>query len=163
MLRNYNKNILLPFLIVLSLVLSPLVMADDQDEVMAVVDAYLVTETDLAEQSKLMTEDRTYIVGAPAMRHTDNVANMKMQLAGEKRRNALDPEGLLIVTAEDKMVRTYGDAAVASFTRHMNWRPSAEAVRSGSRNNTTSHLVTLVLAKVDSDWKIVHTHISLAR
>ncbi len=29
-------------------------------------------------------------------------------------------------------------------------------------NNTTRQLVTVVMAKVDGDWKIVHTHISPA-
>ena len=145
---------------VLALFAAPMAIADDMDDVTALLNAYIETEGDIAEQGKLMSEDRVYIVGSPAIRLTDNVANMKLQLLGEKRRNTLNPGGLYMATIEDEIVRVYGDAAVASFRRSLIWRPSVEGVRNGSSNNTARQVVTVVMAKRDGDWKIVHTHIS---
>jgi len=134
-------------------------IADDEGDVRAVVDAYIATESDLKEQAKLMTDDRVYIVGGA--RFTDNVANMRGQIAGEKLRRELDPDGVMIVTAEDPMIRMYGDTAVASFYRHWNWIPGADAVRAGRDGNAPpSQITTIVLAKMGNAWKIVHTHIS---
>ena len=134
-------------------------LADDADDVRAVVDAYIATETDLAQQAQLMTDDRTYIVAGA--RFTDNVANMRGQIAGQNLRQALDPDGMMIVTAEDVMVRVMGDAAVASFYRHWSWIPGADAVRAGRTGNAPpSQVTTVVLQKQGRDWKIVHTHIS---
>ena len=145
---------------VLALFAAPMANADDMNDVTALLNAYIETEGDIAEQGKLMSEDRVYIIGAPAIRLTDNVANMKLQLLGENRRNTLNPGGLYMATMEDKIVKTYGDAAVASFRLSLIWRPSAEGVRNGSSNNTARQVVTVVMAKIDGDWKIVHTHIS---
>ena len=69
---------------VLALFAAPMAIADDMDDVTALLNAYIETEGDIAEQGKLMSEDRVYIVGSPAIRLTDNVANMKLQLLGEK-------------------------------------------------------------------------------
>ncbi len=74
----------------------------------------------------------------------------------------LDSKGIYYATREDQIVRVYGDAAVASFRRNLNWRPSAQGVRNGQSDSTNRQLVTVVMAKVDGDWKIVHTHISPA-
>jgi hypothetical protein len=134
-------------------------LADDADDVRAVVDAYIATETNLAEQAQLMTDDRTYIVGGA--RFTDNVANMRGQIAGQNLARTLDPDGMMIVTAEDVMVRVMGDAAVASFYRHWFFVPGADAVRAGRTGNAPpSQVTTIVLNKQGRDWKIVHTHIS---
>lgn len=134
-------------------------LADDVDDVKAVIDSYIATETDLESQADLMTDDRTYIVGGA--RFTDNVANMRGQIAGQKLNRELDPDGTLIVTAEDLTVRVIGDAAVASFYRHWNFIPGADAVRAGrGGNGPPSQITTVVLAKDGGDWKIVHTHIS---
>lgn len=155
-----NKSIhIITSLLILVYILPATSLADDEDDVMAIIDSYITTETDLAEQAKLMTDDRTYIVAG--RRFTDNVANMRGQLAGEKVREELDPDGTLIVSVEDPMLRVYGEAAVASFYRHWNWIPSAEAVKAGQPGNAPpSQIVTLVLNKSGGDWKIVHTHIS---
>ena len=55
--------------------------------------------------------------------------------------------------------RNYGDAAVASFYRYWNVLPSAQSIREG-RNpaGPPDSVVTLVMAKMGGDWKIVHTH-----
>jgi len=114
---------------------------------MAVINRYIATETNLSEQAKLMTDDRTYIVGGA--RFTDNVANMRGQIAGEKLRKALDPDGVMIVTAEDPKVRVFGDTAVASFYRHWNYIPGMNAVREGRAGNAPpSQVTTVVLNKM---------------
>ena len=139
--------------------LATTVHADDAADVQAVLDAYVRTETDLAKQAMLMTDDRTYIVGGA--RFTDNVANMKSQLAGQELRRALDPDGSMTVTIEDPLVKVYGNTAVASFYRHWNYVPGVEAVRAGRAGNAPpSQVTTVVLNKTGRDWKIVHTHIS---
>lgn len=156
-----NKNSLLGItpLIVFAFFIPTSGFADDTDDVRAVVDRYISTESDLAEQGQLMSDDRTYIVAG--RRFTDNVANMRGQLAGEKLRGTLDPDGTMITTAEDTMIKVYGDTAVASFYRHWNWIPGADAVRAGRAGNAPpSQVTTLVLNKRRGDWKIVHTHIS---
>lgn len=133
--------------------------ADSHDDVAAVIDVYLETETNLAEQAKLMTDDRTFII--EGKRHTDNVANMAGQMAQEKLFAALDPEATLILTAEDPLIKVYGDTAVASFYRHWTLIPGVDAVIAGHAGEPPpSQVVTLVLNKSRGDWKIVHTHSS---
>ncbi len=137
---------------------SPIATADDADDVRAVIDTYLATETvDLAKQASLMTDDRTFIAGG--VRQTDNVANMKNQIAGAKLGRELDPDATVIVTAEDVKIRVMGDAAVASFYRYWNVIPGATAVREGRDGGGPPNMaVTLVFEKMGRDWKIVHTH-----
>ncbi len=137
---------------------SPIASADDTDDVRAVVDEYLATESDLAKQARLMTDDRSFIAGG--FRQTDNVRNMKNQLAGEKRALELDPDAQFSVSGEDVIVRVIGDdAAVASFYRFWTVLSSADAVREGRNpQGPPNDAVTLVLAKMGNDWKIVHTH-----
>ena len=149
-------------LAVIGLFATATVQADDMDDVAALVNAYIETESDLNAQSKLMSEDRIYIVGSPAMRMTDNEVNMMGQAFGEKRREAMDSKSLYFATIEDQIIRMYGEAAVASFRRNLVFRPSADGMKNGMSNNTGRQLVTVVMAKVDGDWKIVHTHISPA-
>lgn len=138
-------------------------LADNHGEVQAVIDEYIRLESiDLAKQGELMTDDRIYLIGGT--RQTDNVANMRAQVAGEKLARALDPDAVMVVTAEDMIVRMYGNAAVASFFRHWQLTPGAQAVRNGVAGTAPpTQAVTLVLAKVDGDWKIVHTHTSVAQ
>jgi hypothetical protein len=156
------KNLGIYNLAIIALLFSFNAKADDMDDVQALVNAYIETESDLNAQSKLMSEDRIYIVGSPAMRMTDNEVNMMGQAYGEKRRKAMDSKSLYYATIEDEIVRMYGEAAVASFRRNLNFRPSAAGMKNGMSNNTARQLVTVVMAKVDGIWKIVHTHISQA-
>ncbi len=137
---------------------SPIASAADADDVRAVIDTYLATETvDLAKQASLMTDDRTFIAGG--VRQTDNVANMKNQMAGAKLGRALDPDATVIVTGEDVKIRVMGDAAIASFYRYWNVTPGAAAVREGRDGGGPPNMaVTLVFEKMGRDWKIVHTH-----
>jgi len=138
---------------------SPIASADDADDIQSVIDTYLATETtDLKKQAGLMTDDRTFIAGGA--RQTDNVANMKSQIAGAARNKELDPNATVVVTGEDVMIRVIGsNAAVASFYRYWNVISSADSVREGrNASGPPNDAVTLVLAKMGGDWKIVHTH-----
>ncbi len=141
-----------------AVVISPIASADDADDVRAVVDEYLATEGDLAKQARLMTDDRSFIAGG--FRQTDNVRNMQNQLAGEKRAKELDPGAQFSVSGEDVLIHVIGDdAAVASFYRFWTVLVSADSVREGRNpQGPPNDAVTLVLAKVGGDWKIVHTH-----
>ena len=149
------------FVLLLSMFIAPLAAADDEADVRAVLAKYVATETsDLAEQAKLMSDDRVYISGG--VRTTDNVSNMKAQVAGQNLGRELDPDRMTMVTIEDVMVNVYGDAAVASFYRYWTVIPGADAVRAGANpQGPPDQVVTLVLAKSGRDWKIVHTHQSL--
>lgn len=137
---------------------SPIAVADDIDDVRAVVNQYLATESDLERQARLMTDDRSFIAGG--FRQTDNVTNMRNQTAAAERNRELDPDVKLSVTGEDVMVRMLGDrGAVASFYRFWNVLPSADSVRAGRNpQGPPNDAVTLVLEKMGNDWKIVHTH-----
>ena len=137
---------------------APIASADDADDVRAVVDMYLATEGDLAKQARLMSDDRSFIAGG--FRQTDNVANMRNQMAAAKRNQELDPDAQFSVTGEDVMIRVIGDAAaVASFYRFWTVLASADAVRAGRNpQGPPNDAVTLVLSKMGGDWKIVHTH-----
>jgi hypothetical protein len=147
------------FIVLLAAVLiSPIAAADDADDVRAVVDEYLATESNLERQARLMTDDRSFIAGG--FRQTDNVNNMKNQIAAAKRNQELDPKTTLSVTGEDVIVRMIGDdAAVASFYRFWTVTASADSIRAGRNpQGPPNDAVTLVLGKVGNDWKIVHTH-----
>ena len=144
------------------IIVSSVAKADDMDDVLSLLDSYIETESDLMAQNALMSEDRIFIIGAPAMRMTDNKTNMMRQMHVNNRSEEMDPNSIYYATREDQIVRVYGDAAVASFRRNLNFLPSAEGMKNGMSNNTTRQLVTVVMAKVNGDWKIVHTHISPA-
>lgn len=137
---------------------APIAAADDVDDVRAVVNQYLATESDLERQARLMTDDRSFIAGG--FRQTDNVTNMRNQIAAAKRNRELDPDTKLSVTGEDIKIRMIGDAAaVASFYRFWTVLVSAESIRQGRNpQGPPDDAVTLVLGKVGNDWKIVHTH-----
>jgi hypothetical protein len=136
----------------------PIAVAADVDDVRAVVNEYLATEGDLERQARLMTDDRSFIAGG--FRQTDNIANMRNQIANAKRNQELDPDSRLSVTGEDIIIRMIGDeAAVATFYRFWTVLVSADSIRQGRNpQGPPNDAVTLVLGKVGNDWKIVHTH-----
>jgi len=136
-------------------------LADDEADIQALIDEYCRLESNLAEQGKLMTHDRIMINAG--RRQTDQATNMKVQLAGQKLNQELDPGAELIVTAVDPIIKVYGQAAVASFYRYWDLIPSAEYVKAHPGENTTGpppNIVTVVLVKQSDGWKISHMHMS---
>ena len=137
------------------LAFAPLALADDMDDVMALVAKYAETAEDLAAQSKLMRDDRVMITN---IRQTDNDQNMEIQMAARKANEAASGgKTRFITTVEDPHVAVYGNVAVASFIRIFNVFPHNQPPAGGNPN-----WVTLVMVKEGGNWKIAHTHLSPA-
>lgn len=145
-------------LAILTLVLTATVvpaLADDHDDVVAVIEEYLRTEDvgDLATQENIMSSERVWLV-TNAGRRLDQEENFEIQ---KKTRAAAKKAGTavtMVSEARDIEVRMHadGNVAIASFYWY---QTPLDAVPP-----PTPTLVTHVLAKDMGDWKIVHTHIS---
>ena len=143
-----------------ALFFSAIASADDAADVRAVIHKYIDSETlDLPEQTKLMASDRTYITNG--IRFTNNEISMATQTAGNDVLRRARPGVKRFATVEDIMIRVNGNSAVSSFYRSINTTSGVEGVRAGqSPMNTNYQTGTMVLFKIDGDWKIVHTHYS---
>ncbi len=129
-------------------------LADDVDDVMALVNQYAATEGDLSAQTRIIRDDRVMIAGD--VRQTDNKSNMAWQMATREANNrANGGPARWMVRVESPEVRVYGNAAVASFTRLMTIIPPNAAPI-----NATPQWVSLVLVKENGRWGIAHTHVS---
>lgn len=127
-------------------------LADDMDDVMAVIEAYGNLEGDLAAQAELMHPDRVYITGG--MRQTNESLNMRNQIATREAQEALNGgKTEFVTTIEDADISIHGDVAIASFVRWWNVYPANQAPVLGAPT-----WVSLVLIKEGSDWLIKHTH-----
>ena len=132
-------------------------LADDMDDVMAVIEAYGNLEGDLAAQAELMHPDRVYITGG--MRQTNESLNMRNQIATREAQEALNGgKTEFVTTIEDADISIHGDVAIASFVRWWNIYPANQAPVLGAPT-----WVSLVLIKEGSDWLIKHTHQSPVR
>ena len=132
-------------------------LADDMDDVMAVIEAYGDLEGDLAAQAELMHPDRVYITGG--MRQTNELLNMRNQIATREAQEALNGgKTEFVTTIEDVDISIHGDVAIASFVRWWNVYPANQAPVLGAPT-----WVSLVLIKEGSDWLIKHTHQSPVR
>ena len=132
-------------------------LADDMDDVMAVIEAYGDLEGDLAAQAELMRPDRVYITGG--MRQTNESLNMRNQIATREAQEALNGgKTEFVTTIEDVDISIHGDVAIASFVRWWNVYPANQAPVLGAPT-----WVSLVLIKEGSDWLIKHTHQSPVR
>jgi ketosteroid isomerase-like protein len=132
-------------------------LADDMDDVMAVIEAYGDLEGDLAAQAELMHPDRVYITGG--MRQTNESLNMRNQIATREAQEALNGgKTEFVTTIEDADISIHGDVAIASFVRWWNVYPANQAPVLGAPT-----WVSLVLIKEGSDWLIKHTHQSPVR
>ena len=137
------------------LAVAPAALADDRDDVLALIERYGDLEDNLEEQAKLMRDDRVMITN---IRRTDNAKNMQIQIAGRAANDALaGGKSKWITTIESPHVAIYGNVAVASFVRIFNIYPHNQAPAGGS-----PQWVTLVLVKEGRDWRIAHTHMSPA-
>lgn len=132
-------------------------LADDMNDVMAVIEAYGDLEGDLAAQAELMHPERVYINGG--MRQTNESLNMRNQIATREAQEALNGgKTEFVTTIEDIDISIHGDVAIASFIRWWNVYPANQAPVLGAPT-----WVSLVLIKEGSDWLIKHTHQSPVR
>ena len=143
--------------LIIALVLTSLApgaaIADDKDDVTALVMSYANLEGNLVEQAKLIRSDRIMITN---VRQTDQAKNLEIQLAARKANN--DNNGgpaKWITEVEGLQVRVYGNAAVASMVRRFHIYPPGAAPI-----NSPPHWLTLVLVKEGRSWGIAHSHIS---
>jgi hypothetical protein len=143
--------------VIAGLIFAPYALADDEDDVLAIVHQYGDLENDLEAQAKLMRSDRVYITGG--MRQTNEAKNMANQIAGRKAGEALNGgKTKFVTTIEGPMVSVHGDVAIASFVRWWNVYPHNQA-----SVTTAPTWVTLVLIKERAGWRIKHTHQSPLR
>ena len=137
------------------LAFAPFALADDKDDIMALVAQYGELEDDLAAQAKMMRDDRVMITN---IRQTDNDKNMEIQMASRKANDAVNGgKTRFITTIESPRIAVYGDTAVASFVRSFTILPHNQAPVNGGPT-----WVTLVLVKERGNWGIAHTHMSPA-
>lgn len=151
------KMLMTKWVATLLLVMPFSLLADDMDDVMAVIAAYGDLEGDLAAQAELMRPDRVYITGG--MRQTNESLNMRNQIATREAQEALNGgKTEFVTTIEDVDISIHGDVAIASFVRWWNVYPANQAPVLGAPT-----WVSLVLIKEGSDWLIKHTHQSPVR
>ena len=156
---NLERGSRLTTLIVVlaGLIFAPYAFADDEDDVLAVIQQYGDLEGDLDAQAKMMRKDRVYIVGG--VRQTDEAKNMAIQMAARQAFEAANGGKTKFMTIiEGPVVAVYGNVAVASFVRVFNVFPHNQPPN--PPGNPT--WVTLVLVKEGGEWGIAHTHISPA-
>ena len=128
------------------------VIADDADDVLAVVQKWAELENDLVAQSALVTDDRIQLF--EMWRRADQEQNLRVQLAKRAAILKLDPDWDVIVTIEAPIVRVYGDdAAVVSFKRMYEVIPGNAAPRPMFQT-----YISMTLVKEQGDWKIAHMH-----
>ena len=152
---NIERGARLTTLIIVlaGLIFAPYALADDKDDVLAVVKQYGDLEGDLAAQAKLMRSDRVYITGG--MRQTDEAKNMAMQMAARQASEAVNGGKTKFMTIlEGPVIRVYGNVAVASFVRAFNTIPYNKPANPPGQ----PVWVTLVLVKEGGKWGIAHTH-----
>jgi len=132
------------------------VMADDADDVLAVVERWAELENDLEAQSELVTADRIQVF--EMWRRADQAQNLRVQLAKRAAVLKLDPDWDVIVTIEAPIVRVFGDdAAVVSFKRMYEVIPGNAAPRPLYQT-----YISMTLIKEGGEWKIAHMHGSTA-
>ena len=128
----------------------------DLDAINSFIDRYGALEDamDMTAQSAMIADDRVWIAQG-AGRRTDQAQNMRIQQAGMNAQREAAP-GLQAFTEDrDRVIKFYGNntVAVASFYRYRTF------VGAGAPN-PAPNVVTLVLEKRGSEWKIVHSHFS---
>jgi len=156
-IKNIDRtNRLITLIFVLSgLVFTSNTFADDESDIMAIINQYGDLETDLEAQGKLMRSDRIHI--ANGVRQTDEAKNMANQIASRKAGESLNGgKTEFVTTIEGPMVSIHGDVAVASFMQWWNIYPHNQA-----SSTSPPTWVSLVLIKESGDWLIKHVHQSL--
>lgn len=146
-----------PLMLILIASMAPLpVLADDADDVLAVVEKWAELENDLVAQSELVTADRIQVF--EMWRRADQAQNLRVQLAKRAATLKLDPDWDVIVTIEAPIVRVFGgDAAVVSFKRMYEVIPGNAPPRPLYQT-----YISMTLIKERGVWKIAHMHGSTA-
>ena len=153
-IKNIDRtNRLITLIFVLSgLVFTSNTFADDESDIMALINQYGDLETDLEAQGKLMRSDRIHI--ANGIRQTDEAKNMANQIASRKAGESLNGgKTEFVTTIEGPMVSIHGDVAVASFMQWWNIYPHNQA-----SSTSPPTWVSLVLIKEGDNWLIKHVH-----
>jgi ketosteroid isomerase-like protein len=139
----------------------------DVDAIHKIIDQYGQTEDagDMVAQAKLMAPDRVWIGPAPAGRQTDQGMNMRAQQAQYEVQKKLVPGLQWFTQARDRLVKFYGNGAVAVASFYWYREPVIPAgtpreVAQGIEAGANPTAITLVLEKQAGEWKIVHTHVS---
>ena len=146
------RSLMLVFLMV---IIAP-TSANDESEVLSVIQKWADLESDLESQAGLIRDDRIQI--AAGIRQTDQESNLKVQIMSyEAGVKAAGGEPNLMVRIEDPIIRIYGDVAIASFVRLFNFAAFGERP-----NPPAKAWSTMVLVKEQNQWKIAHFHVSPA-
>ena len=148
-------------LAIMALLFSFSAKADDMDDVKALIDKYINSQTleNMSTQAELMASDRTYIINGT--RFSNNDISMALQTANNAVIRKATPGIKRISTAEDIHIRMNGDTAVVSFYLIMNDINNAANVKAGQPAMMTNYATcSMALFKIEGEWKIVHTHFS---
>ena len=157
----------LPFVCALGMLVPSAASTQRQGELDAInrlIDRYGALEDamDMNAQAQLMSLDRIFIVQA-AGRRTDQATNMRIQQAGLDQLKKRLPGIQTFTEDRDRLIKLYGNGsvAVASFFRYTTTLlPPATPPEVAKEFGPQAVAISLVLEKRDSDWKIVHTHVS---
>ena len=146
------QDLRLPILTLVVLLLPLGAVANDEADVLAVVQQWADLENNLEAQAALVTDDRIQVF--EMWRRTNQAQNLRVQLAKRAAILKLDPDWEVIVTIEAPIVRVYaGDAAVVSFKRMYEVIPGNAAPRPMYQT-----YISMTLIKDRGEWKIAHMH-----
>jgi len=138
----------------------------DTQAINRLIDEYSRLEDagDMQTQAKLMAEDRVWIA-QDSGRITDQSQNMKIQQANLDALKAAFPDVKWFTDARDRLVKFYGNGAVAVASLYWYRQyvapvdlPAEKAKKLGPQPVPIA--ITLVLEKRGGNWIIVHTHSS---
>jgi len=137
----------------------------DVDDINRLIDQYGAFEDamDMTGQAELMSGDRVWIAQAFG-RRTDQAQNMAIQQATFDALLEQVPEIRTSTEDRDRLIRFHGNGtvAIASFFRYTtaSLPPDAPPEVVSAWTAIPATVVTMVLEKQGSEWKIVHTHFS---
>lgn len=138
----------------------------DVDAINRLIDRYGALEDamDMNAQAQLMTPDRVWVAQG-AGRRTDQATNMRIQQAAFDALKKAAPGVQTFTEDRDRLIKFYanGAIAIASFYRYTTilFAPNTSPEVVKTFGSTPPVAVSLVLEKRDSEWKIVHTQVSL--
>lgn len=145
------KGVRIFLLVIVSMLLSPSVLAAEEDDVLKTVQSWADLENDLEAQAALIRDDRIQIFNMT--RVSDQAINLKDQVTRWKAVQKKSPGTKLLIRIESPIIRVYDNTAVASFVRYAQAIPGDDFPRS-----TNAAFMTMVLVKERGDWKIAHLH-----